>query len=136
MQERRIDIGQLIKHQRIASALTIQELARASGVSASHLGRIERGERSPSGQTLRKIAKPLGFDESELFTLAGYLPPQTPGVMEKTPTYSSSKLDPWVARILAQEPPEIQRIAVNTLLLLKDIARTIAQGREITQKAN
>jgi len=46
-----------------------------AGVSASHLGRIERGERFPSGSVLRRIAGPLGFEEDELFTLAGYLCP-------------------------------------------------------------
>jgi len=48
-----------------------------SGVSSSHLRRIERGERFPSAAILRKIAKPLGFSESELLSLADYLPPES-----------------------------------------------------------
>ena len=117
------DLGKIIKQQRIASPLTLQELAAKSGVSASHLGRIERGERFPSARILRKIARPLGFNEDELFTLAGFLSPQTSGVGENPVGYSSRKLDPYVARILAEETPEIQRSVIGILSLLKSIAK-------------
>ena len=89
------NLGRILKQQRITVPLTLQELATVSGVSSSHLGRIERGERFPSAHILRKIAKPLGFDEDELFTLAGFLSPQTPGVAEDgRSVYSSRHLDP------------------------------------------
>jgi transcriptional regulator with XRE-family HTH domain len=117
------DLGKIIKQQRITSPLTLQELAQESGVSSSHLGRIERGERFPSARILRKIAKPLGFDEDELFTLAGFLSPQSSSVGEKSPSYSSRQLDPYVARMLAEETPEIQRSVIGILSLLKSIAK-------------
>lgn len=69
------DLGQMIKQQRILIPMTLEELSAVSGVSSSHLGRIERGERFPSARILRKIAKPLGFEESELLTHAGFLSP-------------------------------------------------------------
>jgi transcriptional regulator with XRE-family HTH domain len=117
------DLGKIIKQQRITTPLTLQELAKESGVSSSHLGRIERGERFPSARILRKIAKPLGFDEDELFTLAGFLSPQTSSVGDKNPNYSSRQLDPYVARMLAEETPEIQRSVIGILSLLKSIAK-------------
>lgn len=118
------DLGRILKQQRITVPLTLQELAAESNVSSSHLGRIERGERFPSARILRKIAKPLGFDEDELFTLAGFLSPQTPGVAEESGTrYSSRQLDPYVARMLAEEPPEVQRSVIGILSLLKSIAK-------------
>jgi transcriptional regulator with XRE-family HTH domain len=117
------DLGKIIKQQRITTPMTLQELAQASGVSSSHLGRIERGERFPSARILRKIAKPLGFDEDELFTLAGFLSPQTSGVEENSTNYSSRQLDPYVARMLAEETPEIQRSVIGILSLLKSIAK-------------
>lgn len=118
------DLGKIIKQQRITVPLTLQELAAESGVSSSHLGRIERGERFPSARILRKIAKPLGFDEDELFTLAGFLSPQTSGVAEESGTrYSSRQLDPYVARMLAEEPPEVQRAVIGILSLLKSVAK-------------
>jgi transcriptional regulator with XRE-family HTH domain len=118
------DLGKIIKQQRINTPLTLQELAQESGVSSSHLGRIERGERFPSARILRRIAKPLGFNEDELFTLAGFLTPQTSGVGEKPAGYASRQLDPYVARMLAEETPEIQRSVIGILSLLKSIARS------------
>jgi len=122
------DLGKILKQQRITVPLTLQELAAESGVSSSHLGRIERGERFPSARILRKIAKPLGFDEDELFTLAGFLSPQTSGVAEESGArYASRQLDPYVARMLAEEPPEVQRAVVGILSLLKSVARGMSK---------
>lgn len=120
-------LGAILKQQRISLSLTLQELAGKSGVSASHLGRIERGERFPSAHILQKIAKPLAFEEDELFTLAGYLSPQTPMVAEKTPPYGSERLDPYVARVLAQEPVELQRAVIGILSILKSIAKSTSK---------
>jgi transcriptional regulator with XRE-family HTH domain len=116
-------LGRIIKQQRISLSLTLQELAAKSSVSASHLGRIERGERFPSAHILQRIARPLDFEEDELFTLAGYLSPQSPMIAEKSPTYSGERLDPYVARVLAQEPIELQRAVIGILTILKSIAK-------------
>jgi transcriptional regulator with XRE-family HTH domain len=118
------DFGRIIKQQRVSFQLTLQQLSEKSGVSPSHLGRIERGQRFPSAHILRKIAQPLGFDEDELFTLAGYLSSEPLGVSEKDPTYSSGRLDPYVAAVLSQEPVEIQRAVIGILTLLKNINRS------------
>jgi len=122
-------LGKIIKQQRISLSLTLQELAAKSDVSASHLGRIERGERFPSAHVLQKIAKPLSFEEDELFTLAGYLSPQPDMIAEKGITYTNERLDPFVARMLAQEPVEVQRAVIGVLTILKSIARdTVKKG--------
>jgi transcriptional regulator with XRE-family HTH domain len=122
------DLGKILKQQRVSVPLTLQELAAASGVSSSHLGRIERGERFPSARILRRIAKPLGFDEDELFTLAGFLSPQSPGVAEeRSPSYATRQLDPYVAKMLAGEPVEVQRSVIGILSLLKSIARSMTK---------
>ena len=118
-------LGGIIKQQRISLPLTLQELAATSGVSASHLGRIERGERFPSAHILQKIAKPLSFEEDELFTLAGYLSPQSSKIAEDSPGYGGERLDPYVARVLAQEPIEVQRAVLGMLTILKSIAKGI-----------
>jgi len=123
----RKNLGIMLKQQRLRTLLTLRELTELSGVSSSHLGRIERGERFPSASILRRIAKPLGFGEDELFTLAGYLSPQTPGIAEATPVYSGRQLDPYVAKVLAEEPAEVQRTVVGILSMLKSIARNLAE---------
>jgi transcriptional regulator with XRE-family HTH domain len=118
-------LGTILKRQRMSIPLTLQELSGISGVSASHLGRIERGERFPSAYILRKIAKPLGFEEDEIFTLAGYLSVQLPTAGESRSPYISEGLDPYVARMLAQEPAEVQRAVIGLLSMLKSISRGI-----------
>ncbi len=120
-------LGGIIKQRRVTVPLTLQELATSSGVSSSHLGRRERGERFPSARILRKIATPLRFEEDELFTFAGYLSPQPPGVAEANPEYMSGRLDPYVARVLAQEPVDVQRAVIGILTILKSIAKSMSK---------
>lgn len=116
------NLGKIIRQRRLMISLTIKELATRSGVSPSYLGRIERGERFPSASVLRKIAGHLGFKENELFILAGYLSPQPPGVAEKPVSYEVG-LDPYVARVLSQEPVDVQRAVIAILTILKSIAK-------------
>ena len=123
----RENLAEIIRRQRVTVPLTLKELATMSGVSSSHLGRIERGERFPSASILRKIAKPLGFEEDELFTLAGYLSPQSPGIAESRREYIGGQLDPYVARVLAQESTEVQRAVIGILTVLKSIARSMVK---------
>ncbi len=123
----REEFGRIIRQQRVMKPLLLQELARMSGVSQSHLGRIERGERFPSAAILRKIAEPLGFEEDELFTLAGYLSPRPDTIAEARPSYSRGQLDPYVLRVLAQEPLEVQRAVIGILAVLKSISKTESQ---------
>jgi len=120
-------LGEIIRQQRVTIPLTLQELANLGGVSPSHLGRIERGERFPSARILRKIAKPLGFEEDELFTLAGYLSPQPNIIAEARPSYSGGRLDPYVSKVLAREPIEVQHAVIGILSMLKSIARGMAK---------
>jgi len=86
---------------------------------------MERGERFPSAVILRKIAKPLDFEESELFSLAGYLSPQSSSPDERSADYGDGRLDPYVGRILSQEPVEVQRTVIGILSILKSIAKTV-----------
>jgi transcriptional regulator with XRE-family HTH domain len=124
------NLGRVLKQQRLSLPLTLRELSAMSGVSASHLGRIERGERFPSGSILRRIAKPLGFEEDELFTLAGYLSSPAPSVAEGYQQYGSGELDPYVARMLTQEPVEMQRAVIGILSILKSIAKSMPKIKD------
>ena len=66
-------LAEALKQRRKAKGLTLQQLGNLSGVHTSYIGRVERGERYPSANILKKLAEPLGFGEIELFKLAGYL---------------------------------------------------------------
>ena len=120
--DNRNGVGKILKQQRLMIPLTLSELARASGVSSSHLGRIEKGQRFPSASILRRIAKPLGFDEAELFIIVGFLP--KPATVESQA--QPGRLDPYVAAVLSQEPVQIQRTVVTVLIVLKSLARGVS----------
>ncbi len=113
-------IGELIRSKRTSLSKTVTKISNETGISQAHLGRIERGERLPSAKVLRKLAGPLGFSETELFTLAGFLsskPDDQPGLTRP------SGLDPFVAASLAAEPPEVQRAVLGILSLLKSLRK-------------
>lgn len=115
------NLGRILKQRRMTVPLTLRELSATSGVSASHLGRIERGERFPSARVLRKLAPPLDSDESELLTLAGYLSPK-PSAEAETPP-GAEQVDPYVASVLSKEPVRIQLAVISILTILKSIAK-------------
>ena len=126
--DNRTDLGRILKQRRTMIPLTLSKLSAAAGVSPSHLGRIERGNRFPSARILHKIAQPLGFDEGELFVLADYLS-SYPTVAEGEPQRNLGRLDPYVTTVLSQEPEEIQRAVVVILAVLKSMARGIADSK-------
>lgn len=119
------NLGGILKQQRILEQMTLRDLSARSGVSSSHLGRVEMGERFPSAHVLQRIAGPLGFEEGELFALAGYLSPTPLAEVETMTENNVKRLDPIVANMLRQEPIEIQRAVVAILTILKSIAKRV-----------
>ncbi len=122
------ELARTLKQRRTMVPMTLTELARAAGVSASHLGRIERGERYPSARILRRLATPLGLEEVELFTLAEYMSPQLHSDSGDVPR--TRPLDPYVAGVLSQEPLEIQR----TVIFILSAMKSMAKGMSLTEK--
>ena len=118
----RSDLGRVLKQRRVMMPLTLGELAASASVSSSHLGRIERGERFPSAHILRKIAKPLGFEEAELLTLGGFLSPQPSAEVDR---HSAGQVDPYVASVLSQEPVEVQRAVTTILIVMKSMVKSL-----------
>lgn len=64
------NLGERIRERRKAKGWTLAQVSQASGVSTSYLGRVEGGQRFPSGHILKRLAEPLGFTEDELLKLA------------------------------------------------------------------
>jgi ribosome-binding protein aMBF1 (putative translation factor) len=56
----RYKIGARVLQQRLASGLTQQQLASASGIAQADISRIERGQSNPTTETLDALAGPLG----------------------------------------------------------------------------
>jgi transcriptional regulator with XRE-family HTH domain len=62
-------IGPRIRELRLERGMTLDDLARAAGISASHLSRLERGQTAPSFIVASRIAKEIGVLPSDLVTI-------------------------------------------------------------------
>lgn len=60
-------LGDRIRIIRNDKGLSIEELAHRADISTTHLGYVERGDRSPTVDMLGKIVKALGITFEELF---------------------------------------------------------------------
>src|SRR4051794_24438496 len=70
------ELGKLLKEHRLAAGLSIEALAKASGMEGSTVQRIETGQiAAPSPQNLQRLAAVLGTEVEDYFALAGYFTP-------------------------------------------------------------
>ena len=100
-----IQLGKRIRELRKNSKFTQSDLAEATGLSTNFIALIEQGKRSPSIETLDKIAKALKVTLDELF----YFPSKATKVQE-----AEKKL----RDILKGKD-------ANTILLVAEIAETV-----------
>ena len=70
------DIGALLK--RLRGRVSLREVARRTGVSASYLSLIERGEKHPGVNVVRKLAELYNVDARQLLRRAGHGPQPDP----------------------------------------------------------
>lgn len=61
-----ICFGLILKRHRMQRGWTLQQLGRASGLTPTFLGVMERGGNSPSLQTLLRLAEVFGIDAADL----------------------------------------------------------------------
>lgn len=69
-------LGDYLKEQRLASRLSLRQLAQQAGVSNPYLSQIERGLRKPSADVLQQIAKALRISAEQLYVRAGIVSPE------------------------------------------------------------
>lgn len=60
-------VGQRIKVERTKKEMSQEELADLAGISRSTIGLIERGESSPTVETIKQIADALEIEVYKLF---------------------------------------------------------------------
>jgi len=68
-------LGEFLKEERVASRLSLRQLAQQAGVSNPYLSQIERGLRKPSAEVLQQIAKALRISAEQLYIRAGIVSP-------------------------------------------------------------
>src|SRR4051812_45659797 len=66
-------IGRLLKHTRQVRALSATEVARAAGISAAYLSKLENDAvKKPSPPVLHQLSAALAVPYAELMRLSGY----------------------------------------------------------------
>lgn len=60
-------LGKNVKYHRYRKNFTQERLAELLKVSSNYIGRVERGQHSPSLEKIENIAKALGIKPFELF---------------------------------------------------------------------
>ena len=68
---RDMEIGPLLR--KLRGKTSLREVRRLAGISNSYLSEIERGERHPGTNVLRRLAALYGVDVQHLMRSAGYL---------------------------------------------------------------
>jgi transcriptional regulator with XRE-family HTH domain len=63
-------IGSALRRLRVERKLTIEELAKASGLHWTYVSGIERGRRNPTLKVLTSVAEALDIRTSKLIQLA------------------------------------------------------------------
>ena len=61
-----VPIGLRIRELRLERGLTLDQLSRSAGISASHLSRLERGQAEPSFTVAAALAGQLGVSLNDL----------------------------------------------------------------------
>jgi transcriptional regulator with XRE-family HTH domain len=59
--------GRRVRAIRTTRRMTQEDLAKASGMDAKHIGAIERGVKTSSFEAVRRLAQALGVEYYELF---------------------------------------------------------------------
>lgn len=130
MKSRDADFGQRIRSLRQNAGLTLQDLGQRAGIGFSTIAKVERGQLSPTYETILRLAQGLDVDVAELFS---HSPPTMAlgrrsvtkcgaGVEQKTPHYvfnmlntdlKNKKFVPIFATIKARDIVEFSDLNVH-----------------------
>ena len=69
-----LTLGEYVRHLRRRKNWNLQELAHASGLSVSHLSRLENDNNLPNAETVVKLSAALDGDLEHMLQLADCLP--------------------------------------------------------------
>lgn len=80
-------VGHRIREYRAKKGLSQEELAHRADLHTAHLGQIERGEKSPTLDSLEKVVNALGITFEELFSFESTPSTATEPLIEKIVSY-------------------------------------------------
>ncbi len=103
------ELGNEIRRIRLSLGISQEELAFKAGISAAHLGQIERALKNPTVETVSNIADALGVTLSELFSFYS----------DKSDTSKTSPLTNKITAYLSSMDEDQQRDVLKILKIIK-----------------
>ncbi len=79
--------GQVLRESRLAKGFTLRKFAEMVGISPTYLSQVEQDNVDPpTAERINKMAELLGTNSDEWIALAGRVPEDLPGIIQKEPT--------------------------------------------------
>jgi transcriptional regulator with XRE-family HTH domain len=79
--------GQTLREARLAKGYTLRKFADEVGISPTYLSQVEQDNVDPpTAERVKTMAELLGANSDEWISLAGRLPEDLPGIIQKQPT--------------------------------------------------
>lgn len=119
------DIGHQIKERRKELELTIRELSRRTGLSASFISQLEHGKTNVSLDSLRLLAEQLDVSMQFFFMEPDPLLSLNDPVDERVPTADPAKEYSPVVRANSRAQLVFPDSGVNYQMLMKDLNRSM-----------
>jgi transcriptional regulator with XRE-family HTH domain len=86
MTRKRVTFGQVLREARLARGITLRKYAALVGISPTYLSQVEHDNIDPpTAERVNKMANLLGANVDEWTALAGRVPEDVPGIIQKEP---------------------------------------------------
>ena len=87
MTHKRRTFRQLLRDKRIEKGFSLRKFAELVGVSPTYLSQVEQGNMDPpTAERVKRMAEILSENSDEWIALAGRVPEDLPGIIQKEPT--------------------------------------------------
>jgi transcriptional regulator with XRE-family HTH domain len=119
MTHKRRTFGQLLREKRVAKGFSLRKFAELVGVSPTYLSQVEQDNVDPpTAERVKRMAELLGVSSDEWIGIAGRVPEDLAGIIQKDPT----------------EMPELLReasgLTVEQMRKLRQQARKLKERRD------
>lgn len=101
-----VKFGNRLRALRSEKKMSQEELSFKAGISAAHLGQIERAEKKPTLETIGKLSEALEISLPELFTFEV----STDYVKKDSENVVVSKINAQLKGLTAEEQQDILRV--------------------------
>ena len=79
--------GEWLREKRVAKGFTLRKFAEKVGISPTYLSHVEQGQADPpTAERVRTMAELLEENADQMIAMAGRVPEDLPGIIQRRPT--------------------------------------------------